>query len=119
MKFIGDHEKELQDREFGEMFLSTDRQSYLTNWNLNKDARNVQITGIGTADQRSGYVLAMNIDYDPAPDPLVTEAEAISLGDYNVAPPYRRHARLWLEGDFAKSADRAAAKLKKRKERRQ
>lgn len=39
LAFLGDRERELPSRRFGEMFLATDRQSYLTNWQQNKDAR--------------------------------------------------------------------------------
>jgi transposase-like protein len=109
MKFLSDREREMPTRD--EIFLATDRQAYLTNWQQNRDARNIQFAGIGTADLASGYVLGMNVDYDPELDPLAVEAGAINAGDYGVAPPYRRCARVWLEGDFTETYKRAMARL--------
>jgi hypothetical protein len=117
MKFQGDRERALRGRKFDELLLSTDRQAYLCNWNRAADARNLQITAAATADTASGYVLAMHVAYDPAPDPLAVEAAAIAAGDYDVGPAYREQARLWLEGDYAVAGERAAEMRSKRKNR--
>jgi hypothetical protein len=118
LRFQGDRERELRSSSFKELLLSTDRQAYLCNWNRAKDARNLQLTGVATADIASGYVLAMHVAYDPEPVPAIVEAAAISAGDYEVGPAYRTHARLWLEGDYATSAKRSAEKRESTKARR-
>jgi transposase-like protein len=119
LAFQGDRERALSGRYFDELLLATDRQFYLCNWTRAVDARNLQITGVATADTRSGYVLAMNVAYDPEPDRKAVEADAIATGDYDgVAHPYRKYARVWLEGDFASNAERAAERREKSSKKR-
>jgi transposase-like protein len=118
LKFQGDRERALCGRKFDELLLSTDRQAYLCNWNRAADARNLQITGVASADVKSGYVLAMHVSYDPEPVPAVIEAAAIAAGDYDVGVAYREYARLWLEGDYAATATRSAEAREETKKRR-
>lgn len=102
MKFIGDREQQLKSMHFDRRYLSTDRQDYMVNWTMRKDKRPVQLTSIGTADNASGYVLGMNLNFDSRIDPNEVEAEAIDLGEYDLQFPFRRYARLWLLGDYEK-----------------
>jgi transposase-like protein len=120
LAFQGDRERAIADKRFPELLLATDRQSYLCNWNSAADARNLQITSVATADTKSGYVLAANVAYDPIPDRNAVEAEAITVGDYDQpGEPYRKYARVWLEGDFAVRSERAENVRDARREKRQ
>lgn len=80
--------------------LSADRQDYLINWGTSEDRRNIRLHGVGSADNRSGYVFGMHLDYDNQLDPGSIEVDAIDIGDYEVGPAFRRYARLWLKQDW-------------------
>lgn len=82
------------------LYLSVDRQDYVFNWGTQLDRRNVMLHAIGTADNASGYVFGMHLDFDGSLDPEETERAAISEGDYEQQYPYRRYARLWLQRDY-------------------
>ena len=82
------------------LYLSVDRQDHLINWTNRKDKRQTQFQAIGTADNISSYVFAVHLNYDPSLRPEVVEMEAVRGGDYAVKAPFRRHARLWLLGDY-------------------
>lgn len=57
-------------------------------------------TAVGSADNRTGYLFGMHLNFDPEPGPDEVERQTILLGDYDHTHPYlRRHARLWLELD--------------------
>lgn len=118
LKFMGDRERQLRGHALKELLLATDRQAYLCNWNASADARNIQITGVATAVVDKGYVLAMNVAYDPAAKRAAVEADAIREADFRKPVAMRKYARLWLDPDFAQSGDRAAdVREKRRKER--
>lgn len=78
--------------------LCVDRQMYTVNWSDRSDRRKVMLHAIATADQRSGYVFAMDVNYDPAVDPAGLAAQAAANGDAGRPLPYRQGdaARCWL-----------------------
>ena len=80
------------------MALSSDRQLYAVNWSDRGDRRKVLVHAVATADQRSGYVLAMDANYDPDIDPEVLAEAARASGDATRPPCERRGdaARVWL-----------------------
>lgn len=111
LKFAADRERQLQSMQFDRLYLSTDRQDYTVNWTRRKDKRTVQLTSIGTADNTSGYVFGMNLNFDASINQDDVESAAKENGDYDLALPFRRHARLWLLGDYNQA--KAEAKNKK------
>ena len=46
------------------LYLATDRQDYLINWTRRDDRRNVALQAVGTADNVTGYVFGMHLNYD-------------------------------------------------------
>lgn len=82
------------------LYLATDRQDYVVNWNRQEDRRNVVLHAVGTADNATGYVFGMHLNYDPSLDADDVELEAVAAGDYHARTPFRRFARCWLKQDY-------------------
>jgi transposase-like protein len=103
MAFVARRERRLLMGEvrLEKLYLSVDRQDHLVNWTNRKDKRQTQFQAVGTADNTSSYVFAIHLNYDPAMKPEAVEMEAVRGGDYELKAPFRRHARLWLLGDYA------------------
>jgi len=101
LKFLGDKERRLKGGfSIEKLYLSSDRQDYIVNWTHRRDKRTTQLSAIGTADNGSGYVFGMHLNFDSDADPIATEAAAHAAGDYQVKPPFRQFARLWLMQDY-------------------
>lgn len=115
LKFARGHEAALREMEINLLEISSDRQDYLINWSYTQEKRNIVINAIGSADNKSGYVFGMHLNFDQSLKPAEVASEAIASGDYEQKPPFRKFARLWLEPDYAKSA--AAQREKKAKRR--
>lgn len=81
--------------------IGVDRQEYLLNWTDRHDKRNVRLLAVGSADNASGYVLGHHLNYDVDADPEAVQRE--SSADLTLLEPYRRHARLWLQQDYARA----------------
>lgn len=94
------------------LYLATDRQDYVVNWNRQEDRRNVVLHAVGTADNTSSYVFGMHLNYDPTLDAAEVEQQAIAAGDYQAKAPFRHFARCWLKGDYDASLRASAAKRK-------
>lgn len=114
LSFVADRERKLlEGLAISRLYLATDRQDYSINWSFRKDRRNVVLHAAGTADQESGYVFGMHLNFDHSLDTEAVEAEARACHDYTEAYPHRRFARLWLQGDYtaaiAKSIKRPAS----------
>jgi transposase-like protein len=82
------------------LYLATDRQDYVVNWNRHEDRRNVVLHAVGTADNDTGYIFGMHLNYAPTLDAEEVEQLAVAAGDYQVKAPFRRFARCWLKGDY-------------------
>ncbi|MGY2486905.1 hypothetical protein [Cupriavidus sp. CP313] len=100
LAFLAERESRLPKMGFRRLYIGVDRQDYVVNWTHRKDRRNVVVSAVASADKRSGYVFAMNPNFDPEMDPESVEREADRLGDSVLPPPHRRFARLWLESEF-------------------
>lgn len=102
MTFVARRERRLLTGDVApeRLYLSVDRQDHLINWANRKDKRQTMFQAIGTADNTSSYVFAVHLNYDPTLKPEVVEMEADRGGDYELKAPFRRHARLWLLGDY-------------------
>lgn len=91
------------------LYLATDRQDYLINWTRRDDQRNVALQAVGTADNATGYVFGMHLNYDPALDAEDVERAAVAAGDYQAKRPFRRYARCWLKADYRTTINARAA----------
>jgi transposase-like protein len=101
--FVGNRERQIPDMGLKRLYLAVDRQDYVVNWTDQMDKRNVVLSAVGTADNRSGYVFGMHLNFDPGMDPSQVIAEVALRGDSNIPAPFRRHARLWIPDDFEKT----------------
>jgi len=81
--------------------IAVDRQDHVFNWASHADRRNTHLMAVGSADCESGYVLALELDYDPDLNPYEADLHARAIGDYDLAPPFRRYARVFMLGDCA------------------
>lgn len=101
LAFAADREKRLlAGMPIRRLYLATDRQDYVVNWMRHEDRRNVVLHAGGTADNATGYVFGMHLNYDPSLDAEDVEKDAITAGDYQAKAPFRRYARCWLKGDY-------------------
>lgn len=107
--FIAERERRLLDgMSLRRLYLATDCQEYVVNWTRQDDRRNVILHAVGTADNATGYVFGIHLNYDPTLDPEVVESGAQACGDLETRPPFRRYARCWLAADYAEALQRQA-----------
>lgn len=109
--FGANRERGLPLLQFPKLGIAVDRQDYVINWDNNNDKRNVTLHCIASADNKSGYIFGTHLDYDPAMDPQEVERDAIAGGDYLLKPPFRRHARLWLQNELLPLASAKGASV--------
>jgi len=62
---------------------------------------------IASADNETGYVFGVHLNYDPSEDPALVEKDA---GTYETWSPFRKHARLWLMRDYIDSVKQSRVK---------
>ena len=111
LAFAADRERRLVDgMPIRRLYLATDRQDYVVNWTSEHDRRNVVLHAVGTADNTTGYVFGMHLNYDPSLDAQAVERDADALADAAKKPPFRRYARVWLETDYRSAAQRQAGR---------
>jgi len=84
----------------------------MVNWTRNADRRNVMLHAVGSADNATGYVFGMHLNYDASLDSEVVEADAVATGDYQAKAPFRRYARCWLKEDYTVAVRRIANRKK-------
>src|SRR3546814_6613555 len=77
LAFAADRERDLQNLPLRRLFISTDRQDYQVNWTDRKNNGNVQLTAVVSAENRTGYVFPMSLNYDPDVD-VAAASEAAS-----------------------------------------
>ncbi len=82
------------------LYLGVDRQDYVVNWTRQEDRRNLVLHAVGAADNGTGYVFGMHLNYDPSLDADTLESQAKGCGDLQLHPPFRRYARCWLAADY-------------------
>lgn len=113
LAFAADREKRLlKGMEIPRLYLSVDRQDYMVNWTRNADRRNVMLHAVGSADNSTGYVFGMHLNYDASLDSEVIEADALIVGDYQANAPFRRYARCWLKEDYTAAVRKSASRKK-------
>ena len=94
------------------LYLGVDRQDYIVNWTQHADRRNVMLHAVGSADNNTGYVFGMHLNYDPSLDAELIEADAQAVGDYQAKLPFRRYARCWLKEDYTTAVLKASNRRK-------
>lgn len=101
LAFVAHRERRLQEGlSIARLYLGVDRQDYAVNWTRREDKRNVQLTAVGSADNATGYVFGMHLNFDSGLAASQIERESKACGDLELPHPFRRHARLWLEADY-------------------
>jgi transposase-like protein len=102
--FIGHRERKLlEGHHLRRVYVGVDRQDYVVNWTQRQDKRNIQLSAVGSADNETGYVFGMHLNYDPSLNPDQVEANAEKIGDCDLASPFRRYARVWLSSDYMRA----------------
>jgi hypothetical protein len=107
--FAAERERNLPSMPLARLYIGVDRQDYMINWSDADDRRNIIFRAVGSADNATGYVLGLHLNFDPSLDPDSIESDAIASGDYEVKPAYRRYARLWLRRDYIDAIKKARA----------
>ncbi len=64
------------------LYLGVHRQDYVVNWTRHADRRNVMLHAVGIADNNTGYVFGMHLNYDASLDSEIIETDALNIGDY-------------------------------------
>lgn len=114
LAFAQAKERGRMELERDRLYLSVDRQEYTVNWSRDTDRRNVVLRAIGSADNESGYVFGMHLNFDTRVQPEDIEDAAQREKDSELPYPHRKYARLWLGHDYA-AAVLDAAKERARK----
>jgi len=100
LSFVGDRERWLTDLTFPRLYISVDRQDYVVNWSDGTDKRNIVMSALGSADNKTSYVFGMHLNFDSTLDPAEIVADAFRREDYKLQYPFRRYARLWLPDEY-------------------
>lgn len=103
LKFAADRENQLKTLPIKRVYISVDKQDYEINWTQRKDKRNVVLTAITSADNKTGYVFGIHPNFDYHIDKEKIEVDARDISDNEVSPPFRKYARLWLDSDYIKT----------------
>lgn len=116
LAFAADREKRLlAGMAIPRLYIGVDRQDYVVNWTQNADRRNVMLHAVGSADNTTGYVFGMHLNYDAALDSGVVEADALACGDYSAKAPFRRYARCWLKEDYVAAVRKSLQRKQRRR----
>lgn len=103
LAFAASREVGLKELDLPRLYISVDRQVYLVNWGADSDRRNVSISAVGSADNKTGYVFGIHQNFDSNVDPEDVKQEASLIGDASLSPAYRKFAGLWLPEDYSES----------------
>ncbi|WP_210411823.1 hypothetical protein [Noviherbaspirillum sp. UKPF54] len=120
LAFASAREQALFELDLSRLYVSVDRQEYKVNWSRDTDRRNVVLRAIGSADNHTGYVFGMHLNFDPFLNPSEVESDALAARDAELPYPHRKYARVWLSHDYEegldavkRERDRKSAKAKK------
>jgi transposase-like protein len=113
--FVGDRERTLVERsDLGKRYLSTDRQKLIVNWSSRNERKNTLILSMATADQVTGYVYGVHLNFDSTLNSEDVEKDSVRFGDHHLDPPFRRYARVWLDADHEAAVTASDAERLKR-----
>lgn len=110
LAFAAGRESKLPETPIERLWLSVDRQDFVANWTQRTDRRNVAFSAVASTDNATGYCFGMHLNFDPDVDAQTAERETRALSDRFKAPPFRKHARVWLPIDYEIAAIKKAAK---------
>jgi len=112
-------ERALPGKAFTRLGISVDRQVYSVNWNDTNKKRNILLNCVGSADNRSGYIFGMHLNFDPTLVWADVEVDAEAGGDLLETTPaaFRKYARPWLLRDYEVAAARGRRKSGEKKKR--
>lgn len=85
--------------EFGSRF-TTDSQSLFINWPTKRKRTPVLVQHLCTAHERSGFVVAASIQFDPDVDMKKVQAEMLADGDFEKPLAFRNQSRVWSQAEF-------------------
>ena len=71
------------------LYVGVDRQDYTVNWTNKEDKRNVLLHAVGSADNDTGYVFGLHLNFDPSLDAAQVEREVEDYGDYDLKVPFQ------------------------------
>jgi transposase-like protein len=103
LAFVSNRERRLPDLTLPRLYVAVDRQNYLVNWSDGGDKRNIILSSLGSADQKTGYVFGMHLNFDPSLIKSNVLQDADRRKDHELLAPFRRYARLWLPEDYTAS----------------
>lgn len=114
--FAAAHEKPLlEGMTIPRLYIAVDRQEYTVNWSNQHDKRNVIMHAVGSADEGTGYVFGMHLDFDPSLNPVQVEADAVAINDPSTSHSFRRYARVWLKSDYIATAIQRTKRTRNRR----
>lgn len=120
LAFAASREAALRTMDLSRLYISVDRQDYMVNWSKDSDRRNIEVSAVGSADNDTGYIFGMHLNFDPRLDPEEVARDAGITGDELLPHPHRTYARFWLSGDYEEGLksseaerDRKASKVAK------
>lgn len=107
LAFVAKYENQLPNMPIRRLYLSVNRQDHVINWKQANDKRNIVLSALGCADNKTGYVFGIHVNYDPSLNGAEINRDAIAIGDPTLRSPHRRYARLWLEPDYVAAITRS------------
>ena len=96
-----------------DLVTESDAQEFTLNWTSRLDRRNVVLSGYGTVDAKSRFILGLHVNFDGRVDPFEINRDAALAGDFDVAEAFRKYAHYWLGGDELTAGRGLSKKLKK------
>ena len=115
--FAGNVSALIDKTDLGRRRISIDRQKLMVNWSSkNSDAirRFFQSRAL-TKIPATSTVRILN--FDESMDDAEVSEDMVRFGDHQLAEPFRRYARVWLERDYERAAKRAEADERPRRGR--
>jgi transposase-like protein len=107
-------ERYLASAMFDRLHIAVDRQEHALGMGTATDRRVFVLRAAAATESKSGYVLAQHVNYDPGENAMARELEARALGDPEIAPAYRRFARLLLPYELEEEADPSVRTINRR-----
>lgn len=103
MAFVSNRENKLKDFKIDRLYLAIDKQDYEVNWTERKDKRNIVLSAITSADNSTGYVYGMHVNFDNSLNKQEIELDSEKVQDHLKKGPFKKYARLWLETDYKRA----------------
>ncbi len=117
LKFAAAHERKLIDGSLHKyrFFVGVDRQYFTFNWRRYTNRKNTIFEAIGSADNLSGYVFGMHLNFDHEANRELTQVDADEIKDHLEPEPDRKYARVMLREDYKLAVKYAREDAERRK----